>query len=76
MVIVQHLSGQVDGLDLHDADAVNKTIGSLVATRELITKIPTWPWRPETFTAFFSALALPVVVFLIQTFLRTLLSLK
>ncbi len=74
--IVQHLYGKVDGLDLKDADAVNKTISSLVATRELIARIPTWPWRPETFTAFFSALTLPIIVFLIQMFLKTIIGFK
>jgi len=71
--MVQHLYGRVEGLDVHDADPVNKTITSLLATRELIAKIPTWPWRSETSTVFFSALTLPVVVFLIQMFLKTLM---
>lgn len=74
--MVQHLYARVDSLDLHDADAVNKTVSSLVATRELIAKMPTWPWRHETFTFFFSALTLPVVVFLIQMFLKSLIGFK
>lgn len=74
--VVKHLYSKVDDLDLHDADSVNKTINSLVATRDLIGKIPTWPWRPETFTAFSTALTLPVVVFLIQMFLKTLMGFK
>lgn len=74
--IVKHLYGKVDDLDLHDADSVNKTISSLVATRDLIAKIPTWPWRPETITGFSTALTLPVVVFLIQMSLKNLIGLK
>lgn len=74
--IVQHLYGKVDDLDLHDADSVNKTIASLIATRDLLAKIPTWPWRPETITGFSTALTLPVVVFLIQMFLKNLIGLK
>lgn len=74
--VVGHLYTRVDGLDLHDADAVNKTIASVVATREYIAKIPTWPWRPETLTAFSSALTLPVLVFLIQMFLKSLIGFK
>ncbi len=61
---------------MRDASAVNQTISSLVATRELIAKIPTWPWRPETFAAFYSALTLPVIVFLIQMFLKTVIGFK
>jgi hypothetical protein len=71
--MVQHLYERVDGFDVHDADPVNKTITSLLATRELIAKIPTWPWRPETSAVFFSALTLPVAVFLIQMLLKTLM---
>lgn len=74
--IVNHLYARVDDLDLKDADSINKTVNSLVATRDLIGKIPTWPWRPETFTAFFTALTLPVVVFLIQMLLKTLIGFK
>lgn len=64
---------RVDSSDLHDADAMNKTIASLVTTHELIAKLPTWPWRPETSALFFSALSLPVIVFLIQRVLENLL---
>ena len=71
--MVQHLYERVDGFDVHDADPVNKTISSLLATRELIDKIPTWPWRQETSAVFFSALTLPMVVFLIQMLLKTLM---
>ncbi|MGE5138937.1 MAG: hypothetical protein ACM3JD_05725 [Rudaea sp.] len=74
--VVAHLYGTVDEHALGEADEVNKTISSLLATRDLIGKIPTWPWRPQTFTAFFSALALPVVVFLIQMLLKTAIGFK
>ncbi len=74
--VVQTLYGRVDERDLHDADAVNKTVSSLLLTREVINKIPAWPWRPETFTAFFTALTLPVIVFLIQMTLKTLIGFK
>jgi len=63
---------RVDSADLRDADVINKTLLSLVTTRELIAKIPTWPWQPETSALFFSALTLPVIVFLIQVLLKDL----
>jgi hypothetical protein len=71
--LVTRLYERVDGNELADADAMNKMMGSLIATRELISKIPAWPWRPETFTVFFTALTLPVVVFVLQMVLKTLL---
>lgn len=69
---MKQLYQRVDAADLQDADAMNKTISSLITTRELIAKIPTWPWQPETSALFFSALSLPVIVFLIQMLLKNL----
>jgi len=69
---VKQLYQRVDAADLRDADAMNKTILSLITTRDLIAKIPTWPWQPETSALFFSALTLPVIVFLIQILLNKL----
>ncbi len=67
---------KVDANDLHDADATNKAINSLIVTHDFIMKIPTWPWRPETFTLFISALTLPTVVYIIQLLLRNLIVFK
>ncbi len=67
---------RMDGNDLHDADALNKAIGSLITTHDFLMKIPTWPWRPETFTLFFSALTLPIVVYIIQSLLKNLFVVK
>ncbi|MGE5141380.1 MAG: hypothetical protein ACM3JD_18075, partial [Rudaea sp.] len=75
-VLVGRLYERVDGNELGDADAMNKMMNSLIATRELIGKVPAWPWRPETFTVFFSALTLPVVVFVIQMALKASLGFK
>jgi len=69
---VKQLYQRVDAADLRDADAMNKTILSLITTRDVIAKIPTWPWQPETSALFFSALTLPVIVFLIQIILNKL----
>jgi len=70
---MKQLYQRVDKMDLRDADAMNKTISSLVMTRELIARLPTWPWQPGTFTVFFTAFSLPVLVFLIQMFLKSVL---
>lgn len=72
---MNQLYQQVDATDLRNADAMNKTITSLITTRELITKIPTWPWQPETSALFFSALTFPIIAFLIQLLLKNLFGL-
>lgn len=69
------LYARADTADLRDADAINKTIASLIAMRDLIAKIPTWPWQPQTLAALLSAL-LPIFIFLAQQYLRTILGIN
>jgi len=64
---------RVDSNELHDADPLNKSINSLITAHDFIAKTPTWPWRPETFTFFFSALTFPIIVFIIQALLKNYL---
>jgi len=66
---------RLDSQELHDADPLNKSINSLITAHDFISKIPTWPWRPETFTFFFSAVTFPIIVFIIQTLLKNYLNL-
>ena len=56
-------------LERDDASAIggsNDAFEALAAEREIIGRIPTWPWRAGTLTGVISALALPVILFLIQ----------
>ncbi|MDP9468232.1 MAG: hypothetical protein M3P32_05755 [Chloroflexota bacterium] len=66
------LHRSVDSGDLADADALNKTLASLVTEREVLDRLPTWPWRPGTLGAFATAIGLPIVLFLITRFLDRL----
>jgi hypothetical protein len=51
--------GQYDGmLGLQNA------LGGLRAEREMIERISTWPWRPETLRGFLSAVGLPILLYL------------
>lgn len=65
---------RIDSQELHDADPLNKSINSLITAHDFVTKIPTWPWRPETFTFFFSAVTFPIIVFIIQMLLKNYLN--
>lgn len=56
---------------LHDDDysaieRLNGTISSLEIQQRKIQAIPTWPWRTETVRSVFTAIALPLVVWVIQ----------
>ncbi|MEO8470384.1 MAG: hypothetical protein ABI573_12045 [Chloroflexota bacterium] len=68
--------------ELHDAidaratdrvDAIDRTIAALRREREIIAKLPTWPWSTTTIRGFGSALLLPIVLFLIQRYLGSAL---
>lgn len=63
----------MDAVDLARGDALNKTLGSLLQQREVLAKLPTWPWSTGTIRGFGSALFLPILLFLVQRYLGQLL---
>ena len=52
-------------LDLSRADGLNKLLASAFQEREVLAKLPTWPWQAATLRAFVSALLLPVLVYVL-----------
>lgn len=57
------------GLDENELDKMGQlesALAGLTTEREILSRIPTWPWRAGTLTTFLSAIGLPVVLFLIQ----------
>lgn len=46
-------------------DALSKAQTALIQERDLLAKLSTWPWDPSTLRAVISAIALPIVLFLI-----------
>jgi hypothetical protein len=77
LTAVGRLLGQALG-DLHDrteqrsladAGAINDEITSLVAERELLTNVSTWPWSPDTLRGFATAIVLPIVLWLVYRLL-------
>jgi hypothetical protein len=59
------LHQSVDERDLSVSDALNKMLGSLQLEREILARMPTWPWQPATLRGFISALLVPIVLWLI-----------
>jgi hypothetical protein len=51
-------------------DALSKAQAALVQERELIARLSTWPWDPTTLRAVVSAVALPIVLFLVTRVLE------
>ena len=62
-----------DAGDLSRADAASKTLSQLVVERDILTKLPTWPWSTGTLRSFVSATLLPMAVFVGQQLLARLL---
>jgi hypothetical protein len=46
-------------------DGLNKALGSLLQERDFVRRLPTWPWDGGTARAVASAVALPILLFLI-----------
>lgn len=67
--VLGELHADVDAMDLSRADGLQKSLASLLQEREIVAKLPTWPWSTATLRGFLSALLLPIVLFLIQRFL-------
>jgi hypothetical protein len=67
---IADLHRQVDLHDLAEADTVNKTMSSLALERQILDKMPTWPWQPDAFRGFITALVLPIALWLITRILE------
>ena len=62
---IQQLFARADSQDLAGVDRLNQLMVSMVTTREIVEKIPTWPWEPGTLISFISVFLLPLVARLI-----------
>jgi hypothetical protein len=56
----------LDDNSLVEVAQLNSAIVGLNAERDILTKIPTWPWRAGMFTGFLSIVVLPIVLFILQ----------
>jgi hypothetical protein len=55
-------------------ERLNGTIASLTIQHNRISAIPTWPWRPETARFVLTAIALQLVLMIIQFFIAQALN--
>jgi hypothetical protein len=61
-------SGQLEGMD-----DLHKAMASLEIELSALDRVPTWPWRPETMRLLITALALPLLVWIVQYVLQSVL---
>jgi len=69
-VTVQRVHDTVDTDDITRADGLQKTLTSLLSERDVVSKLPTWPWSPGTFRGFASAVLLPIVIWVVLRLLE------
>lgn len=63
---LESIALSVDAGDGTAIEARNRALATLVAARDVVNRVPTWPWSTGALTGFASALVLPIVLFLIQ----------
>jgi hypothetical protein len=60
--------------DYGAAEKLNGTIASLEIQHKRVSDVPTWPWRPETARIVLTAIALPLTLMILQTFVLQVLN--
>lgn len=55
----------VDTRDFNLADQRQKTLSRLLAERQVLAVLPTWPWSPGTLRGFATAAVLPTALWLV-----------
>jgi hypothetical protein len=69
---IDDVHAAVDERRREEADGLNKTLATLVVERDLVAKLPTWPWSAGTFWGFASAVLLPIGLWLVTRTLERL----
>ncbi len=64
----------IDGNELSEIPRLNDVLKGLTTEREILEKIPTWPWRPGLFASFLSVIVIPIILFVLQYGLGVLLA--
>ena len=59
---IEQVYRRADTHDLSGSYQLNQLLASLITTREVLEKIPTWPWETGTLTVFVTAFLLPLIV--------------
>ena len=67
---LHHLHEAVDEQNIGALDGLNKIVAAITNERDILAKIPTWPWPPGTLRAVTTVLLVPIALFLIQAILR------
>jgi hypothetical protein len=64
--IGEEMYRRIDGGQFDSTKVVSEALAGVLALRERIVRLPTWPWPPQLFRGFLSALLLPVIVYILS----------
>jgi hypothetical protein len=70
--VIDEVNGAVDARDDGRADGLAKLLAAMLQQRDVVARLPTWPWSAGTLRGFLSAILLPLVIFLLQRLLTQL----
>lgn len=59
------LYGRVDARELAGIKEVTDAYAGVIAARDQVLKLPTWPWPPRAIGQFATALVLPIVIYIV-----------
>lgn len=68
------LHAAIDEGDMATVDSMHRAMTSLNVERQSLDRISTWPWPSGTGRGFFTAIALPILLFLITRILEKILA--
>ena len=71
--LILDLDEAIDARATDPIDTLGRAVSALRHERELIARLPTWPWSTGTIRGFGSALLVPIILFLIQRYLASAL---
>jgi hypothetical protein len=60
------LYGRVDSRELTGIKEVTDAYTGVIAARDQVLKLPTWPWPPRALGQFATALILPIVIYVVS----------
>ena len=66
---IAQIHQQQDGAALGQVGDAKTLMDALITERDIVAKIPTWPWQPGAIAGFTTAITLPLIVWLLQQLL-------
>jgi hypothetical protein len=72
--LVAETQGDIDAGRIERAAELRDQTNAVQMQYQMLEKIPTWPWQPETIRVLISALLLPLVLFVVQYVIQQILT--